>query len=120
MVSVSYSDLLTVLDKTTQRITTAETEAIINLAIDLLNLFGADLSRMSGTSGSKTVSLDSEERGAVLFVARDIYHSFFENPTSASAGGVTLTALDIMDNPFFMSRITRIARRLIKPKGRSG
>lgn len=120
MVSVSYTDLHTLLDKTIVDLTAAETEALIDLSIDLLNSLGADLNRMGGTSGSKTVSLDTEERGPVLLGARHLYYSVFQEPGSQSTGGLTDSNPDPLANPATLSFFERLARRIVKPSGKTG
>jgi len=87
-------------------------EAIIDLAIDALNLHGADLPNMSGTAGSKTVGLESKEKAAVFIVARAIYYGFYKGLESSSVGGLTVGSPDLMSNPNVIGTIKQAARQL--------
>ena len=91
----------------------AETlETIIDLAIDALNLFGADLGNLTGTAGAKSLSCSSAEKGAILIVARAVYYSFYKNVQGASIGGITVTANDLMKDPGTLQLIKDAARAL--------
>jgi len=87
-------------------------EAIIDESIDLLNLHGADLSNMTGTAGSKTVNLDTKEKGAVLLVARAVYYGFYKGLESSSVGGLTVGSPDLMSNPNVIRTVKEAARLL--------
>lgn len=87
-------------------------EAIIDLAIDALNLYGADLPNMSGSAGSKSVGLESKEKGAVFIVARAIYYGFYKGLESSSVGGLTVGTPDLMSNPAVLRTIEDAARKL--------
>jgi len=113
MVSVSYTDFHTPLDLTTTKLTAAETEALLDFAIDLLNLYSnAAMDNMSGTSGSKTVTLMGAQRGAVLFVARALYESGFKGVNTASIGSLSSTPVDVLANPTIERMIKLQAKRL--------
>lgn len=112
MVSYTASELAAFLRISTPGDVSVETmEAIIDTAIETLTLEGASgLSYMSGSAGSKTVSLTVKQRAAVLFVARLIYHS--GDVKTVSAGGVTAAAVDLLADPEYARRIHRYAQRL--------
>jgi len=113
MVSVAYSDLQTVLNLTTNDISAANTETLIDWAIDLLNLYGnVSISNMSGVAGSKTVTLTSKQRGAVFFVARSIYYAGYMDPRPMSVGGESVLPIDLMMNPTFERMVKMAARQL--------
>jgi len=113
MVSVSYTDIHNPMNLTTNDITAAETEALIDLAIDLLNLFSdAAMSNMSGVAGSKTVTLTAAQRGAVTLVTRDLYYSFFKDIETSTVGGVGVSPTDVLANPASVRLIRVAAKRL--------
>ena len=91
-----------------------DAEAILDQAIDCLNLEGnLELSNMQGTAGSKTVGATSKERGAILYVARAIYSSFYQNAsTSTSISGMSITITDVLSNPVVAETVQRMARKL--------
>lgn len=91
---------------------TENAEYILDFAIDELNLRGTSISNLSGTAGSKTVSLTSEERAGVFEVARAIYYSFFKGIETVTGGGMAVSSSDLMSNPVVVALIEKIARRL--------
>jgi hypothetical protein len=116
MVSVSYTDLHTLLDLTTTQLTAAETEGLLDWAIDLLNLYSnAEMSNMSGVAGSKTVTLTGAQRGAVFFVARALYESGFKGVDTASIGSLSSSPVDVLANPT-IERLIRLAAKKLSTK----
>lgn len=93
-------------------ITATNAEYLIDLAIDMLNLHGADLGNMTGTAGSKTWSGESKEKGAVMLVARAIYHGFFKGIEPVGVEGVSVTTYDLLGNTVILRSIQMAARRL--------
>jgi len=88
-------------------------EYIIDLAISEINLHSdADLALMSGTAGSKTVSLESKEYASVMEAARAIYQSFYKGVETSTVGGMTITSPDLQSNPVVQATIEKAARRL--------
>lgn len=113
MVSVSASDLDAVMNLSSQ-VSDANLEKIIDLAIDILNLEGADLPNMTGTAGSKTVNLESREKGAVFMVARAVYYSFYKDIEPAAVGGLTVGTADLLSNNVVLQTVKEAARRLVE------
>lgn len=111
MVNVQASDLDTLLHLT-HDVPDATLEVILDQAIDLLNLYGADLANMTGTAGSKTVGLESKERGAVFHVARAVYYSFYKGVDSTSVGGMVVSTPDLMSNPNVLRTVREAANKL--------
>jgi len=93
-------------------ISATNAEYILDLAIDTLNLFGAELSNLGGTAGSKTVSVESREKGAIYFVARAVYYGFYKGLESVAPGGVAITSSDLMSNPAVLETVKEAARQL--------
>lgn len=112
MVSITASTLDTLLNLNSG-VTNATLEEIIDTAIDLLNLYGrADLPNMGGTSGSKTVSLESNEAGAVKLVARAIYYGFYKGLENVTVSGLSVTTNDLLGNSEVMKSVKEAARLL--------
>jgi len=112
MVSVAASDLKSILDMVSKPISDEILEQIIDLAIDCLNLNGADLPNMSGTAGSKTVSLESKQKAAVFIAARAIYYSFYRGIELLSMQNVSFSVPDLMSNSVVMGAIEKAAHKL--------
>ena len=94
-------------------ITDANAEYIIDLAISEINLHSdAGLGLMTGTGGSKTVSLESKEYAAVMEVARAIYYGFYKKLETESVGGITISSPDLKSNPSVQHAIKEAARQL--------
>jgi len=88
-------------------------EYLIDLAISEITLHsGEDLPTMSGTAGSKTVSLTTQQYGAVMEAARAIYYSFYKGVETTTVGGMTVSTPDLQSNPMVQAAIVKAARRL--------
>ena len=112
MVSVSASDLDTILNLSGQ-VSDENLEAILDLAIDSLNIFGATLTNMTGTAGTKTVDLTSQQRGAVLIIAREIYTKFWKSAgTATTTGGFTVTIGDILNDNYLVALLEKLGKKL--------
>lgn len=111
MASVTGQDLINAMNLPST-VTATKAEYILDLAIDLLNVFDADLSNMSGSAGSKTVTLTSKQRGGVFAFARIVYYSFHRRIENLSISGVSLSVADLMSNPTVMQMAEKIALRL--------
>jgi len=110
MVSVSASDLNTILNLSGQ-VSDENLEAILDLAIDSLNIFGATLANLSGSP--LTVTLTSKERGAVLIVARLIYNKFWKGAgTTTTTGGFTVTIGDILNDNDLVALLEKLGEKL--------
>jgi hypothetical protein len=97
MVTYTYSMLQNVLNIDTDDVTAANTENLIDQAIHLLNLAGAhvandrsvsytDITNLSGTAGSKTVTLTSAQAGAVTEVAKAVYYRDYREQVPVTLG----------------------------------
>jgi hypothetical protein len=127
MVSVTYSTFTTLYDVDTSAsdFSAAEIESIIDHAINMLNLLGKDhytIKNMSGTSGSKTVTLKSHQNGAVMHVAWLVYKG--RNPETASIGSLSLAPSTVLTNPVAMQTVNDYVTSLIAfeetPSGKTG
>lgn len=97
MVDITYSTLHTLLHLSTE-VTAATTEAIIDQAINLLNLHSnVTIANMSGVAGSKTVSVTSKQAGAIMEVAKAIYYRSYLSQLSSATGGMTGSPAGIDD-----------------------
>lgn len=110
MASVSAQDFINVMDISD---TTTKIEYVLNLAIDCLNIFGAELSNMSGDAGSKSVTLTSKQRGGVFIIGREIYKKFFKDAgTSASLSPMAVSVGDILNDTDLAELCEKIGDKL--------
>ncbi len=74
-------------------ITATNAEVVLDGAINTLNVFGAGISNLSGTAGSKSGSYTSAQVGAIMAVAQQIYSKHFKNADNSNAqiSGLGLT-----------------------------
>jgi hypothetical protein len=114
MVSISADDLDSLL-KLSGGVSDDNLEAILDLAIDTLNLFGAAIDNLTGDPA--TVTVTSKERGAVFISARAIYYAFYKGIESAVIAGQSITKSDIMSNTEVMNTIRQAAKRLEQHEG---
>lgn len=98
MATITYVDLHDLLNITVGDISAINAEKVIDLAVDCLNLYGADLPNMSGTAGAKSLSLESREKGAVFMVARAIYYGFYKGLDAVGISSLSTSAPDLMSN----------------------
>ena len=68
--------------------TNTDLENLIDGAIDLLNVYllkyGKSIGNMTGTAGSKTVTVTSAEKGAIIMVACSLYSRDYKTSGSQS------------------------------------
>jgi hypothetical protein len=94
-------------------------EELTDAVIDELNLQGLTLSNMAGSAGSKTITLTSNEKGAVRRIFRVIYASWYKNAAAnntASIGSVSISTGDLISQPQVIEMIERTAALLKKQK----
>ncbi len=88
MVTVTYTSLSTLIND--YGTPPEDIETIIDQAIDMLNIYNLSIPNLGGlTPGSKSVTLSSPQRGAVLAVAKAIFYGMYRDQTNASAQGLT-------------------------------
>lgn len=113
MATITYSDFQSVMNLTISDISAINTEKILDLAIDCLNLYGnLELSNLQGTAGSKTVSVESKQKAAIYLVARAVYYSFFKGLTSAAIQGLNVSSPDLLSDPTVLESIREAAGNL--------
>ena len=116
MGSFSADDLDKML-KLNEQIDFEDLEALIDAAIDTLNLFGAAIDNLSGVAGEKTVTVTSKERGAVLQSARAVYYGFYVGIESGGMSDVSVSSFDLMSNAQVIAIIKEAAHRLEQHEG---
>jgi len=74
-------------------ITATLAEINMDQAINLLNVFGAGISNLSGTAGSKSGSYTSAEVGAIMVMAREVYAKLYKNAdgSNVQVSGIGVT-----------------------------
>lgn len=116
MVSMSATDLTAVMNLSLADISKADTEVILDVAIDTLNLVGnLTIDNMSGTTGSKTATVTQKERAAILAVARIIYYAWFHNINPQTAGDVAVSPSNLMESSEAM-RTVRLYASMLQPR----
>ncbi len=96
-------------------------ELILDLSVDVLNLFsGGSISNMGGTAGTKSLSVTSAQKGAVLLVARAVFYSFQKDLTGRTVGDISIQPTDLLSNAKVLETIQLAAERLSPSSGASG
>jgi len=95
-------------------ISAANMENIVDIAINVLNMFGAaTITNMNGgAAGSKTVTLTSKQAGAVFLAVRLIYRAFWIGPKGSTTLGQSISEADVLANSTIVETIKLTARRL--------
>lgn len=113
MVSLTATLMKSVMNLTDSDISDTNAENLIDFAISQINVYSdADLSLMTGTAGTKTVSLESREYGVVMNALRAIYYSCYRGVETSTVGGMTVSTPDLMSNPNVLATIKEAARQL--------
>ena len=98
----------------------AQTEEVIDATISALNIFNCGVPMLSGTTPNKTVTLTSQQYGAVIMILRTIYVNYTEKITDLQTLGVGSLSgasyAETLSNPGNMQIIHDIAWQL-KPRG---
>ena len=106
MVSVTASTFKDLINNSD--LANATAEKIIDQAADSLNVYleeNNQLPNMSGTAGSKTVSVSSAQRGALMNMAREVYAVLYVNPT-----GVVSSQLGAASSSYGTNRLREAAK----------
>lgn len=73
-------------------------ETIIDTAINILNTYGAGISNLSGTTGSKSLTATSAQAGAIWAVTQQVYSKHYKNASGSNANGGPLSLTYSNDN----------------------
>lgn len=120
MVSCTYATFHSPLNLSISDISAIDTENLIDTAIrelDLLLNEDNQIHTMTGTAGTKTITLTDRQLGAVMRVFRPMYASIFKNAENKSPGisVVTDSSLgDLMSNPVVLAAIREAAAALME------
>jgi len=80
-------------------LTQTQWESLIDQAIDKINGYGAqynvELPNMTGTAGSKTLSVSSAEAGFIRSITARLYNVEYKLPGSDSVGAVSETVTNL-------------------------
>ena len=113
MTEHTYDDFQKLIGITVEDLTAEATEKYIDVAIGLLNLFGAGLSEFGGTEGSKTLNASTEEWAAVVQVTRMVYVDFLEDAGGdASAGDIEVKSRNYLTDPKVLEMVKMLAHEL--------
>ena len=108
MAAVTAQDFQNVMHITTS---VTALEYVLDLAIDMLNIYGASLSNMSG-GPPKTVTLTSKQRGGVFVIAREVYEKFYKDSATATGFGMSITVIDLLRDTAFVELCETIGKKL--------
>ena len=96
--TINAASLQTLVNETVADLPNTTCEEILNQAINLINLEGQgqlNISTMQGTAGTKSLTVQSKEKGAIMQVAVAIYANNYKAAGSQSssfqAGGIGLS-----------------------------
>ncbi|MDD5263868.1 MAG: hypothetical protein PHU43_03430 [Candidatus Bipolaricaulis sp.] len=94
-------------------------EDLADATIDIMNSLGADIPNMNGSSGAKTLNVDSKQRGKFWLGIRATYNSL-KDMTSKSIGDVSFQPADLLSNDIVMQQLQRAATLAAEPSIRRG
>lgn len=114
MATITADDFQALINVTDAQISNVNTERVLDMAIDLLNLHSNedfDIGNMGGTAGSKTLSVESKTKGAIYLVARAIYYSFFKGVIAVTTP-VGVSSPDLLSNSVVLESVREAAKLL--------
>ena len=112
MVSITADIAQAMLNLSDSDITNTNMEYLIDQAVNRLNTYGSELPNMTGSVGSKTLSVESREAGAIYEVARLIYYGYYKGQDSTAISSLSVTSPNMLSNPVVEGQIERLARQL--------
>lgn len=110
MVSLTAATVKLILNDSA--ISDTDMEILMDVAVDLLNLYGAEISNMTGAAGTKTVSVESKQKGALMIATRAIYYGFWKGIENVGISSLSVSVSDVLANPAVISSIKDAAARL--------
>lgn len=114
MATLTADEMQIILNLSDNDISNTNMEYLIDLAINCLNNYGADLPNMNGTAGSKTWSGESKEKGAVQVATRAIHYGFYKGLQQVGFADVSLTMADVFTNATTIQTIKELAQNLVE------
>ena len=88
------------------------TERVLEAAIGLLNLYGAELPQLSGTYGTKSIGVTQKQWSAVAVVARWFWVDFQEDGAGSFAlQGLETKSRDYLADPDIIAQLIDLASR---------
>lgn len=111
MVTITATQMEAILDLSTSDITLINMEKLIDVAVNRLNTYRCELPNMTGTEGTKTLSVESREAGAIQEVTRIIYYGHYRGQENLTISGITITTPN-MFTPEIETKIKELARQL--------
>ena len=118
MTAITGATTKTLMNLSAEDISDTNMEPLIDLAINLINLYtheDSQISNLQGAAGSKTITLDSKQAGAVQLITREIYYGFYKGQEAVQIGGIAVSVAAVMGKPQFRELLKSIALNL-KPE----
>jgi hypothetical protein len=92
-------------------------EIALDTTIDALNVYDSGLPNLSGSAGSMSVLLTSQQRGAIMSLFRYIFVNYIKNPngiTATALGNLSMSYSELMSSPAVQEMIKTTAYQLKK------
>ena len=107
-----YADFQHLVDFEPADLSAEKTERLMEAALGLLNLYGAEIPEPSGTYGSKAFSMEASQWSALVLVTRMFYIDFLEEGSGEfTLQGVEVKARDYLKNPAVVAQIMDLANK---------
>jgi len=90
----------------------ANGEALIDFAIDALNVFGAGLSNLGGATPDKTLTVTSKQRAAIMLVTRLCYWGAYKDLQTVGLGPMTTSLTNLMQDPTFLATVKTLSYQI--------
>lgn len=117
MATITADDFQALMNITDADISNTNAELVIDMAVHCLNLYGhgnLGIGNMAGTAGTKTLSVDSETKGAVYLVARAIWYGFYMHLESVAISSLSVSTPDLLGNPTVLDAVKEAAQLLVE------
>ena len=90
----------------------ANGEALIDFAIDALNVFGANLSNLGGATPNKTLTVTSKQRAAIMLETRLCYYGSYKPLETSTLGPMSASLVNLMQDPTFLETTKKLAYQI--------
>jgi len=112
MVSITADIFQAIFNLSDADISNTNMEYLIDYAVNRLDTYGADLPNMTGAAGSKTLSVESREAGAIQKATRLLYYESYKEQETTALGPMSTSPPNILVNPTVEAEIKELARQL--------
>jgi hypothetical protein len=93
-------------------ISATNSEVVLMGSIRLLNTFGAGITQLSGTAGTRTGTYTSAQIGAIMALAQQVYSKHYKNASGVSSSSIGQVNRSFMSDMAIIDFAEKLAKAL--------